>query len=114
MHFKGVFFLIQKLFPYITDKGCIVNPSSGLTRVSFEGGHGTYTAMKCAIEVLTRYMTKEWGCRGIRVNTAAPGTIETDFAGGASRSAGVNASVSSQTVVAESAYPTISGALSPH
>lgn len=37
------------------------------------------------MEVLTRYMARELGGRGIAVNTVAPGTIETDFGGGAVR-----------------------------
>jgi NAD(P)-dependent dehydrogenase (short-subunit alcohol dehydrogenase family) len=38
--------------------------------------------MKGAIEVLTRYLAKELGPRGITVNTVAPGAIATDFSGG--------------------------------
>jgi NAD(P)-dependent dehydrogenase (short-subunit alcohol dehydrogenase family) len=38
--------------------------------------------MKGAIEVLTRYLAKELGTRGIAVNTVAPGAIATDFSGG--------------------------------
>lgn len=41
--------------------------------------------MKGAVEVLTRYMAKELGRRGIAVNAVAPGAIETDFGGGAVR-----------------------------
>jgi NAD(P)-dependent dehydrogenase (short-subunit alcohol dehydrogenase family) len=41
--------------------------------------------MKGAIEVLTRYLAKELGSRGISVNTLAPGAIATDFGGGAVR-----------------------------
>jgi NAD(P)-dependent dehydrogenase (short-subunit alcohol dehydrogenase family) len=44
-----------------------------------------------AVEVLTGYMAKEPGARGIAVNTVASGAIETDFGGGAVRdSADVN------------------------
>jgi NAD(P)-dependent dehydrogenase (short-subunit alcohol dehydrogenase family) len=38
--------------------------------------------MKGAVEVLTRYLAKELGARGIAVNTVAPGAIATDFSGG--------------------------------
>jgi NAD(P)-dependent dehydrogenase (short-subunit alcohol dehydrogenase family) len=41
--------------------------------------------MKGAVEVLTRYLAKELGPRGIAVNTVAPGAIETDFGGGTVR-----------------------------
>jgi NAD(P)-dependent dehydrogenase (short-subunit alcohol dehydrogenase family) len=84
VHFKGVFFLTQALLPVIADGGRIVNLSSGLTRVS-AAGWSAYSAVKGAVEVLTVYMAKELGARGIAVNTVAPGAIETDFFGGAVR-----------------------------
>ncbi|WP_108516371.1 SDR family oxidoreductase [Bradyrhizobium algeriense] len=84
VHFKGVFFLTQALLPLITDGGRIVNLSSGLTRISFPG-FSVYSAVKGAVEVLSVYMAKELGSRGIAVNTVAPGAIETDFLGGAVR-----------------------------
>jgi NAD(P)-dependent dehydrogenase (short-subunit alcohol dehydrogenase family) len=84
IHFKGVFFLTQKLLPLIADGGRIVNLSSGLARFSFPG-YAAYGAMKGAIEVLSRYLAKELGPRGITVNVVAPGAIETDFGGGAVR-----------------------------
>ena len=81
VHFKGVFFLTQKLLPLINGGGRIVNISSGLTRFSFPGS-AAYASMKGAVEVLTRYLAKELGGRGIAVNTVAPGAIATDFSGG--------------------------------
>ena len=81
VHFKGPYFLTQKLLPLINDGGRILNISSGLTRMTYPGS-GTYAAMKGAMEVLTRYQAKELGERRIRVNILAPGAIETDFGGG--------------------------------
>ena len=84
IHFKGVYFLTQKLLPVIADGGRIINVSTGLSRFSLPG-YSAYAAMKGAIEVLTKYLAKELGSRGIAVNAVAPGAIETDFAGGVVR-----------------------------
>lgn len=84
VHFKGVFFLTQALLPLIADGGRIVNVSSGLTRMCLPG-YAAYAATKGAIEVLSAYLAKELGARGIAVNTVAPGAIETDFGGGVVR-----------------------------
>jgi len=84
VHFKGVYFLTQKLLPLIADGGRIVNLSSGLARFSLPG-HSAYASMKGAVEVLTRYLAKELGPRRITVNSVAPGAIATDFGGGAVR-----------------------------
>lgn len=81
IHYKGVFFLTQKALPYINDGGRIINISSGLARFAFHGS-SAYGSMKGAIEVLTRYLAKELGSRGIAANVVAPGAIETDFGGG--------------------------------
>jgi NAD(P)-dependent dehydrogenase (short-subunit alcohol dehydrogenase family) len=81
VHFKGVFFLTQKLLPLINDGGRIINLSSGLTRIIMPGS-AAYGSMKGAVEVLTKYMAKELGPRRIAVNVVAPGAIATDFSGG--------------------------------
>ena len=78
IHFKGVFFLTQKLLPRINDHGRIVNVSSNTTRVCVPG-YSVYASMKGAIETFTKYLAKEVGPRGIAVNVLAPGPIETNF-----------------------------------
>src|SRR5687768_3000995 len=84
IHLKGPFFLTQALLPLMADGGRILNVSSGLARFALPG-YAAYAAMKGGVEVLTRYLAKELGGRGIAVNTLAPGAIETDFGGGAVR-----------------------------
>lgn len=84
IHYKGVFFLTQKLLPHINDGGGIINISSGLARMAYPGS-SVYASMKAAVEVLSRYLAKELGSRKIRVNAVAPGAIETDFGGGRTR-----------------------------
>lgn len=105
IHFKGVFFLTQKALPYLNDGGGIVNISSGLARFSYPGS-GAYASMKGAVEVLTRYLAKELGARGINVNTVAPGAIATDFSGGMVRdNEQVNKSVASATALGRAGLP---------
>lgn len=105
IHFKGVFFLTQQLLPLIADGGRIVNVSSGLTRFALPG-YAAYASMKGAVEVLTKYMAKELGARGIAVNVIAPGAIETDFGGGAVRdNAQINGFIASQTALGRVGLP---------
>lgn len=105
VHVKGVFFLTQALLPLIADGGRIVNLSSGLTRLALPG-YAAYAAAKGAVEVLTRYMAKELGARGIAVNTVAPGAIETDFGGGAVRdNADINAYIAGITALGRVGLP---------
>ncbi|AKD53689.1 SDR family NAD(P)-dependent oxidoreductase [Spirosoma radiotolerans] len=81
VNFKGVFFLTQKLIPLVIDGGQIINISSGLARFAFPGV-AVYGALKSALESLTRYFAKEYAARKIRVNSVAPGAIDTEFGGG--------------------------------
>ena len=105
VHFKGVYFLTQKLLPLINDGGRIINVSSGLTRFSFPGS-SAYACMKGAVEVLTRYLARELGQRGITANTVAPGAIATDFSGGMVRdNPEVNKMVASMTALGRVGQP---------
>jgi NAD(P)-dependent dehydrogenase (short-subunit alcohol dehydrogenase family) len=111
VHFRGVFFLTQKLLPLLADGGRIVNLSSGLTRFSFPG-YAAYAAMKGAVEVLTKYMAKELGHRQIAVNVVAPGAIETDFGGGLVReNKELNSFIASQTALGRTGQPDDIGGL---
>lgn len=84
IHFKGVYFLTQKLLSLIADNGRIVNVSSGLTRITFPNV-SAYASMKGAIETYTKCLAKELGIRKITANVVAPGAIATDFGGGANK-----------------------------
>ncbi|WP_193199831.1 SDR family NAD(P)-dependent oxidoreductase [Nostoc sp. MG11] len=105
VHFKGVFFLTQALLPLLADGGRIVNLGTGLTRVSYPG-YSAYAAVKAAVDMLTVYMAKELGSRGIAVNTVAPGAHETDFGGGLVRdNADVNQQFAGMTALGRVGVP---------
>jgi NAD(P)-dependent dehydrogenase (short-subunit alcohol dehydrogenase family) len=105
IHYKGVFFLTQKALPFINDGGRIVNISSGLARFSYPGS-SAYGSMKGAVEVLSRYLAKELGARGIAVNVVAPGAIETDFSGGMVRdNPEINKTISGLTALGRVGLP---------
>lgn len=105
IHFKGVYFLTQKLLPLIADGGRIITVSTGLTRFAMSG-YSVYASLKGAIEILTKYLAKELGTRGIAVNTIAPGAIETDFGGGVVRdNEQVNKIIASSTALGRVGLP---------
>lgn len=105
IHFKGPYFLTQKLLPLLNDGSSIVNTSSGLARFSF-AGYSAYGAMKAAVDSLSRYQALELGSRKIRVNSVAPGAIETDFGGGAVRDVSdLNTYLASETALGRVGLP---------
>ncbi|OCJ07784.1 3-oxoacyl-ACP reductase [Rhizobium sp. AC27/96] len=81
VHLKGPFFLTQTLLPLMEDGGHIVNVTSATSRVA-TAGVAPYASFKGGLEVLTRYMAKEFGERRIRANSIAPGAIRTELGGG--------------------------------
>lgn len=105
IHYKGVYFFTQKALPVLNDGGRIVNISSGLARFALPGS-SVYGSMKGAVEVLSRYMARELGARGIAVNVVAPGAIETDFGGGRVRdNKEMNAMIAGQTALGRVGLP---------
>ena len=77
-HFKSVYFLTQRCLARMNSGGRVINISSGTTRFS-NPGYSVYASMKGAVEILTKYIAKEYGAKGIGANIVAPGPIETDF-----------------------------------
>src|SRR5690606_28066164 len=105
IHYKGVFFLTQKLLPFINNGGGIINISSGLARITYEGS-SVYASIKSAVETLTRYLAKELSSRKIRANVIAPGAIETDFGGGRTRdNKEINATIAGFTALGRVGLP---------
>jgi NAD(P)-dependent dehydrogenase (short-subunit alcohol dehydrogenase family) len=81
VHLKGPFFLTQALLPLLEEGASIVNLTSATTRVA-TAGVAPYAMFKGGLEVLTRYMAKEFGERRIRANAVSPGAIRTELGGG--------------------------------
>jgi NAD(P)-dependent dehydrogenase (short-subunit alcohol dehydrogenase family) len=106
VHWRGVFFLTQKLLPLVADGGRIVNLSTGLARFAGDGIYAAYASMKGAVEVFTRYLAKEVGPRGITANVVAPGPAATEFGGGVLRdNEQVRAHIGAQTALGRVAEP---------
>jgi NAD(P)-dependent dehydrogenase (short-subunit alcohol dehydrogenase family) len=97
VHLKAPFFLTQSLLPLLVKGSSIVNLTSATTRVA-TAGVAPYAAFKGGLQVLTRYMAKEFGPLGIRVNSVSPGPIRTELGGGLNDE--FEALLSSQTALA--------------
>ncbi len=104
VHLRGPFFLTQKLLPLLADGGRIVSVSSGLARYVYPG-FAAYSAMKAALEALSRTLAVELGPRRISVNVVAPGGIVTDFGGGGMRDAALQDAVRAETPLGRVGLP---------
>ena len=80
VNLNSVFYCSQEVLENMihNKKGCIINISSiwGIKGASCEVH---YSASKAAIDGLTKALAKEMGPSNIRVNSIAPGIIETDM-----------------------------------
>ena len=77
---KSVYYTIQGVLPEMLHNkvGCIINISSiwGITGASCEA---VYAASKAGMDAITKSLAKELGPSNIRVNSIAPGVINTDM-----------------------------------
>jgi NAD(P)-dependent dehydrogenase (short-subunit alcohol dehydrogenase family) len=73
---KGAYFTIQRALPFLADGASIVLNTS-VADQSGVPNTSAYSATKAALRSLARTAAAELSARGIRVNTVAPGPIET-------------------------------------
>lgn len=75
---KGLFFLSQAAARYMRENGggTIVNVSS-LSGIDVQLNTGHYSIAKAGVIMATKVMALEWAAFGIRVNSVAPGTVDT-------------------------------------
>ncbi|WP_421858869.1 SDR family NAD(P)-dependent oxidoreductase [Marinobacter salarius] len=78
---KGTFWLTNMVLPQMAGKGegAVVLLSS-IAGIRGNTTIGTYGVSKAAEAALARNLAVEWGPKGVRVNSIAPGLIKTDFA----------------------------------
>nr|WP_243717717.1 SDR family oxidoreductase [Actinomadura sp. KC345] len=69
---------MRRAEPLLRDGGRVVNISTLNTALPVPG-LALYSASKAALEQLTAVAAREFGARGITVNTVSPGTTETDL-----------------------------------
>jgi NAD(P)-dependent dehydrogenase (short-subunit alcohol dehydrogenase family) len=80
INIKGAYFTIQKALPYLNDGASIILNTS-VAGIKGTAGTSAYSATKAAMRSLARTAAAELAERGIRVNTVAPGPIETPIFG---------------------------------
>ena len=78
---KGTFWLTNMVLPGMAERGegAVVLLSS-IAGIRGNTTIGTYGVSKAAEAALARNLAVEWGPKGIRVNSIAPGIVRTDFA----------------------------------
>ncbi|MDB5272723.1 MAG: short-chain dehydrogenase [Chitinophagaceae bacterium] len=76
INFKGAFFSVQKALPFLKDGASIILISSTVNGKGIPN-HAAYSATKAAVRSMARSFSAELLDRKIRVNTLAPGPIDT-------------------------------------
>jgi len=97
---KAAFFFMKEAGARLNDGGKIVTIVSSLL-AAYTDGYAVYPGSKAPIEHFTRAASREWGARGISVNSIGPGPMDTPFFYGQESKEAV-------------AYHSSAAALSPH
>ncbi|MET9830464.1 SDR family oxidoreductase [Streptomyces sp. NPDC006385] len=79
---KAPFFIVKHGMARLRDNGRVINISSGLARTAVMPDNMAYAMTKGALDILSRDLSKVLGPRGVRVNSVAPGLIDTDNTAG--------------------------------
>jgi 3-oxoacyl-[acyl-carrier protein] reductase len=74
----GPLLVTQEALPYFGSGGGNVINIGSVVSESAPPGSSVYSGTKGALDVITRVLSKELSSRGIRVNTIAPGAVETE------------------------------------
>lgn len=80
INFGGPLFTVQKLRPLLRSGASVFFTTSNLDELGMEG-MGVYSASKAALRSLARTLATEMKGDNIRVNTIAPGPVETPIYG---------------------------------
>ncbi|OBJ73409.1 SDR family oxidoreductase [Mycobacterium sp. 1274756.6] len=75
---KAAYFFLQEAGKRLADNGSVVTIVTALL-AAFTDGYSTYAGSKSPVEHFTRAAAKEFGTRGINVNSVAPGPMDTPF-----------------------------------
>lgn len=75
---KSAYFFIQEAGRTLEDDGKIITIATSLLG-AYTGYYSTYAGGKAPVEHYTRAASKEFGDRGISVNSIAPGPMDTPF-----------------------------------
>lgn len=75
---KGTFFACQQAALHMKQGGRIINFSTSVAGAMFPA-YSVYAGTKGAVEQFTRHLAKEFGPKGITINTVAPGPVNTEL-----------------------------------
>ncbi|WP_411350132.1 glucose 1-dehydrogenase [Paenibacillus sp. WLX2291] len=78
LNVKGTYFACQQAMEHMQEGGTIINFSTSVSGAMLPG-YSLYGATKGAVEQLTRQLAKEFGPKGITINSIAPGQVATDL-----------------------------------